>query len=462
MTTTDYHEFLATKARRVPERGLKRDSFDLHPSLFGYQRECTEFALRVGCGAQFLDTGMGKSFIELEWQRVLTEEHNKPTLMLAPIAVGQQHVKEARRFGIDARYVKSHDDVKPGINITNYERLHLFDPRAFCALAGDESSILKSFTGATTRKLMEFGSHIPYLMAATATPAPNDHMELGQHCQFLGVMDSSEMLARWFISDQSEMGRYRLKGYAVRPFWAWVSSWARCLSKPSDLGYSDDGFILPKLETTLHAVETDLSVGAEDGQLFRIPTTSATSIHTEKRLTADDRAEKVAEIVAREPNERWVIWVETNYDADAVLKRIPEAVEVRGSMTPDEKESRLVDFSEGNTRVILTKPRIAGFGLNWQHCARTVFAGVSFSYEAYYQAVRRFWRFGQHRPVHAHVVLAETELQIWQAITRKQSEHSAMKSEMVEAMSRESKTYSVRQGYAPTKKVELPRWMVAA
>lgn len=459
MTTTDYHEFLAHKARPAAERGIKRDSFDLHPSLFGYQRECTEFALRVGCGAQFLDTGLGKSFIQLEWMRTIIEQTNKPSLMFAPIAVGQQHVKEAHRFGIDARYVKSQADVRPGINITNYERMHLFDPSQFCAMAADESSILKSFTGATTRKLMEFGSVIPFRLAATATPAPNDHMELGQHCQFLGVMDSSEMLARWFISDQSEMGRYRLKRYAVRPFWAWVSSWARCLSKPSDLGYKDEGFILPELVTKLHAVETDLSAGADEGQLFRVPTTSATSIHTEKRLTADDRAERVAEIVSAEPNERWVIWVETNYDADAVLARVPEAVEVRGSMTPDEKESRLVDFSDGNARVLLTKPRIAGFGLNWQHCARTVFAGVSFSYEAYYQAVRRFWRFGQRRPVHAHIVLAETELQIWQAIHRKAMEHAAMKSEMVDAMKRESKSHTTRHGYNPTTKIELPRWV---
>ncbi len=456
---TGYNAFLRRKSRSVPERGIRREAFDLHPSLFGYQRECTEFLLRAGCGAAFLDTGLGKSVIQLEWMRTICESTNRPALMFAPIAVGAQHVKEAHRFGLEARVVKSQADIRPGINITNYERLHLFDPREFCALAGDESSILKSFSGATTRKLMEFGSVIPLRLAATATPAPNDHMELGQHCQFLGIMGSSEMLARWFISDQSEMGRYRLKGYAVRPFWQWVSSWARCLAKPSDLGYSDDGFILPELKTILHTVTTDLSVGAANGELFRIPTTSATSIHTEKRLTANDRADRVAEIVTAEPNERWVIWVETNYDADAVMARIPEAVEVRGSMTPDEKEQKLIDFSEGNLRILVSKPRIAGFGLNWQHCARTVFAGVSFSYEAFYQAVRRFWRFGQRRAVEAHVVLAETELMIWQAIQRKAADHRAMKTEMTDAMRRESKTYGVRQDYRPTVPIELPRWI---
>jgi hypothetical protein len=455
----NYQDFLESKRIAAPAKGLSGRIPELHPDLFGYQRECTEFGLRAGNWAAFLDTGLGKSFIQLEWLRVLSEAANKPALMFAPLAVGPQHVREARRFGIEARTVRDQSGVGPGINIANYERLHLFDPSEFAALACDESSILKSFTGSTTSKLMEFGRQIPYRMAATATPAPNDHMELGQHCQFLGVMDSSEMLARWFIADQSEMGRYRLKGYAVKPFWSWVSSWARCLGKPSDLGFLNDGFDLPELRTELHIVDTDHSIGAEEGQLFRIVDTSATSIHKEKRLTSGDRADRVAEIVAREPDERWVIWCETDYDADAVTARIPHAIEVRGSMSADEKEVKLVAFSEGTERVLVTKPRIAGFGLNWQHCARTVFAGVSFSYESYYQAVRRFWRFGQHRPVHAHVVLAETERQIWQIVSRKAREHAAMKSEMVDAMRRESITHTVRADYCPTVPTKLPRWI---
>lgn len=410
--------------------------------------------------AQFLDTGLGKSFIQLEWLRVMAEHTHKPVLMFAPLAVGAQHVREALRFGIEARVVRQASEVRAGINVTNYERLHLFMPDQFGAIACDESSIVKSFTGATTRKLMEFGRGVRYRLAATATPAPNDHMELGQHCQFLGVMDSCEMLARWFIADQTEMGRYRLKRYAVKPFWQWVSSWARCLGRPSDLGYSDDGFVLPELRTHLHYVETDLASGAEEGQLWRTPSTSATSIHREKRLTSNDRAERVAAIVSAEPNERWVVWVETDYDADAVMARIPGAVEVRGSQPADEKEAKLVDFSLGNSRVLVSKPKICGFGLNWQHCARTVFAGVSFSYESYYQAIRRFWRFGQRRPVEAHVVLAETERVIWNVVQRKAREHEAMKSEMTEAMRREAIIRGVRQSYHPTTPTRLPQWMM--
>lgn len=461
MTAESYLKFLETKKIAAPERGLTGNLPALHPSLFGYQSECVEFGLRAGNWAAFLDTGLGKSFIQLEWLRVMSEHTNKPVLMFAPLAVGPQHVKEARRFGIEARTVKDQSEIKSGINIANYERLHLFDPSEFGALACDESSIVKSFTGATTRKLMEFGKDIRYVMAATATPAPNDHMELGQHCQFLKVMGSSEMLARWFIADQSEMGRYRLKGHAVKPFWSWVSSWARCLARPSDLGYSDTGFILPELVTHLHMVETDQTVGAEEGELFRIVNTSATSIHKEKRLTSGDRADRVAEVVLSEPDERWVIWCETDYDADAVMYRVPEAVEVRGSMSADEKEAKLVGFSDGDIRVLVTKPKIAGFGLNWQHCARTVFAGVSFSYESYYQAVRRFWRFGQPRSVQAHVVLAETERTIWQIVQRKAREHAAMKSEMVEAMSRESITRSVKNDYQANKSVQIPEWLSA-
>jgi len=453
-----YRELIARKAVTFEPKGLKRIPA-LNSKMFPHQAACTEFALRTGCAGLFLATGLGKSLCSLDYGRVLVRATNKPVLMLAPLAVANQHHTEAEKFGIDAKAIRDPSEIAgKRIYITNYERLHLFDSDAFAGVILDESSIVKSFTGKTTRALIEFASDMRWRLAATATPAPNDHMELGQHSQFLGVMDSSEMLARWFIADQTEMGRYRLKRYGVKPFWSWVASWARCVGKPSDLGYSDDGFNLPPLHIHRHVVDTDLTAGA-DGLLFRIPDTSATSIHKEKRLTAADRAAKIAELVNAEPDEAWMVWVETDYDADAIMALLPEAVEVRGSMKHEVKEERLDAFTRGQIRVLVSKPSIAGFGLNWQHCARTAFVGLSFSYEMFYQAVRRFWRFGQQRPVECHIAMAETETSIWQTIQRKKDDHEAMKREMFEAMRREVLHKTVKQAYQPTMRASLPAWL---
>lgn len=453
-----YEDFLRSKEIRAQMAGMDRVP-ELSAHLFPHQRATVEFLLKAGRGAAFLDTGMGKTAVELEYGKRVVEHGNKPVLMLAPLAVGKQHIREAERFGVDAQIARDQSDVSgTRIYITNYERLHLFDRHAFGGLILDESSIVKSYTGKTTKALMEFGKDVRWKLPATATPAPNDHMELGQHAQFLGVMDSSEMLARWFIADQSEMGRYRLKRHGIKPFWSWVASWARCVGKPSDLGFSDEGFDLPPLNIHQHVVETDLTAGA-DGMLFRIPDTSATSIHKEKRLTANDRAQKIAELVRAEPNEPWMIWVETDYDADAITALLPEAVEVRGTMKPEVKEERLDAFTQGSIRILVSKPSIAGFGLNWQHCARTAFVGLSFSYEMFYQAIRRFWRFGQSRAVECHIAMAETETAIWQTIQRKKADHETMKEEMFEAMRREVLVSHVKHAYNPTQAARLPAWM---
>jgi hypothetical protein len=454
----DYDSFLKSKELKAPLAGMAQVP-ELAGHLFDHQRDVVGFLLRAGRGAAFLDTGMGKTAVELEYSRQIVEHTNKPVLLLAPLAVGKQHEREAARFGTDAVVVRDQSEVAGArVYITNYERLHLFDRHQFGGIVLDESSIIKSFTGKTTQQITEFGSDMRFRLAATATPAPNDHMELGQHSSFLGVMRSSEMLARWFIADQSEMGRYRLKRHGIDPFWSWVASWARCVGKPSDLGYSDEGFNLPPLNVHRHIVETDITEGA-DGMLFRIPDVSATSIHKEKRLTSGARAERIAELVRAEPNEAWMIWVETDYDADSIMALLPEAVEVRGSMKPEVKEERLNDFTMGKIRVLVSKPSIAGFGLNWQHCARTAFVGLSFSYEMFYQAVRRFWRFGQTRPVECHIALAETETAIWQTIQRKQRDHETMKVQMFEAMRREVLVKGVKNPYEAKAVAKLPKWL---
>lgn len=454
-----YERFLARKTEEHRPVGLDRLP-DLHPNLFGYQRAVTEFLLRAGRGAAFLDTGLGKTFVQLEWARVVTETTGRPALILTPLAVGPQTAAEARRFGIDARIVRDGDRVRPGINIANYERLHLFDPAAFGAVVLDESSILKSFTGKTTRALIEAFSATPYRLACTATPAPNDHTELGQHSEFLGVMASNEMLIRWFVHDSANTKDWRLKRHGVRHFWDWVASWARCLSKPSDIGFSDDGFALPPLEIRRHDVAVDLVEGRGD-RLFRLPDTSATAIHSEKRRTVAERASRLADLVRSEPDEPWVVWCDTDYEADALASRIAGALEVRGSHSAEVKERRLLAFGDGSAPVLITKPTIAGFGLNWQHCARMAFVGLSFSYERFYQAIRRCWRYGQRRPVQVHVTVAETEGAIWEAVTRKSQDHDTMKVQMAAAMLRAGRPARVKAPYEASKPMELPAWLRA-
>ncbi len=465
MSIEAYRDIIARSHSTFTPVGLSGE-FDLPNGLFPHQRACVEFALRAGSSAMFLDTGLGKTFSALAWGQEIVQRTNRPVLMLCPLGVTGQHLREAEKHGIEA--VISRDGAFAGsrIVIANYERLHLFDAAHFSGVILDESSILKSFSGATTRKLISAFSNTPYRLACTATPAPNDHTELGTHADFLGVMSRDQMLMRWFLHDSADTGTWRLKGHAVRPFWDWVASWARCVSKPSDLGFSDNGFDMPELRMHKHLVSADRSIatGEDDfGQIlaFRMPDTSATSIHTEKRLTKDARAAAVAGIVAGDPLEPWTIWVETDYDADAILAAVPDAVEVRGSMPADAKEEILSAFTNGQVKRLVTKASIAGFGLNWQHCARTVFAGMSFSYEAFYQAVRRHWRFRQTRPVECHVVFADTEAAIWDVISRKAGDHDAMKREMAAAMSRSHASEPRLNTYAPNKKAMLPAWMAS-
>lgn len=467
MSLADYRGLIAAKRIAFVPRGMQ-DIPPLNPALKDHQRHSVEFALKAGCAALFLDTGLGKTLCALEWGRVVVEHTGRSVLMLAPLAVAAQHEREAVKFGIDAKAVREPDEITtPRIYITNYDRLAKFNADDFAGVILDESSILKSFTGATTRALIAAFKHTPFRLCCTATPAPNDHMELGQHCQFLGIMNSNEMLSRWFIADQSNMGRYRIKGPAVKSFWEWVASWARCVSKPSDLGFDDTGYDLPPLDLKRHIVAADrsLDAGAEkDGQarLFRMPDTSATSIHREKRMTTDARADVIADLVAAEPGEPWVIWCDTDYEADALADRIPGAIEVRGSMSPEVKEANLTMFSTGQVRVIITKPSIAGFGLNWQHSARMAFVGLSFSYESFYQAIRRCWRFGQSRPVNVHVACADTEESIWQIVSRKAGDHDAMKAEMTAAMARAALSTGVLQTYSPPNPINLPSFLRAS
>lgn len=467
---SSYHATLAAKRIAFEPRGFSDvTDNDLLSGLFDHQKHGVDFALRTGCSGLFYDTGLGKTAMELNWANAIVRRTNRPVLMLAPLAVGQQHIREAERLGVEATISRfGSPPAKPCIAITNYERLEKFDPADFSAVVLDESSILKSFDGKTTRRLISSFKDTPYRLEGSATPAPNDHTEIGQHSEFLGAMPAIQMRIRWFKHDTADTKLWRLKGHAVRPFWDWVASWARCIEKPSDLGYSDDGFVLPELRVHRHTVTADRSgdAGAEkrgkqSGQLrlFRMPDTSATSIHHEKRLTIDARAAMVAEIVSEKPDAPWIIWCDTDYEEDALRAALPTAFAVRGSMSIDIKEERLASFSSGQITKLITKPRIAGYGLNWQHCSNMIFAGLSFSYEAYYQAIRRCWRFRQQNPVDVHVVCADTEAAIWDIVSRKAGDHDIMKDEMSAAMQRAANIVKVMAAYEPRKSARMPVWL---
>jgi superfamily II DNA or RNA helicase len=452
-----YRQFLDAKRPRAHAQGLAKLP-PLLPALKPHQRDCVAFGLTQGRWACFLDTGLGKSLIELEWCRHAAHATNGLALILTPLAVAGQMAREAERFGIPARVIREQAEAAPGVNICNYDRLDRLNPAAFGAVALDESSILKSFTGATTRALISAFAGTPFRMAATATPAPNDHMELGQHAEFLGVMSGVEMLSRFFINDTSTASQqWRLKRHAERSFWDWVSSWARMAETPADLEHDATDYILPPLRVHRHRAAGD--VRAPAGALFAADV-SATTMYDVKRQTAGARAEMCAALVPA--GEACVIWCDTDHEADALKVAIPEAIEVRGSMPAEKKEAALAAFSTGEARILITKPSIAGFGMNWQHCSTMIFAGRTFSYEAWYQAVRRCWRFGQARPVDCHLIVAEGEDQIGRVIERKAADHASMKRAMAEAMRRNrATTAQTRVVYQPTTKGSLPAWLTA-
>lgn len=455
----DYAAFLASKAPRPVATGI--DPAPMHDALFDYQRACVDFCIRQGRAALFLDTGLGKSACILEWCGQMARASNGYALILTPLAVAKQFEREAAKFGYECRVVRDKSEVAPGINVCNYDRINLLDVSVFGAVALDESSILKNFTGKTTCRLIEAFQDTPYRLCATATPAPNDHMELGNHAEFLGIMRSQEMLARWFINDTSTASQqWRLKKSAVHDFWDWVASWARCAETPADLGFDASRFVLEPMNIVRHETYGDLRRPA--GSLF-MDDLSATNMHEVKRQTADARAEAAAELVSAEPHEPWLVWVDTDYEADAVKKRMPDAIELRGSMTPEQKEASIDRFLAGGCTLI-TKPGIAGMGLNFQHCARMIYVGRSFSYEQFYQSVRRCWRFGQTRRVSVHIIVAEGEDQIGRVIQRKADDHKTMKRAMADAMKRAA--YACRQNarvkYNPTHIGRLPTWLRSA
>lgn len=454
-----YDDFLRSKFVRAAPRGFEPAA--VNPKLFQWQADIVRWACQRGSAALWEDCGLGKTPQQLEWARQVCDHTGGRVLILTPLAVAAQTLREAAKFHIaaDVRVAKEQSQAGPQVTITNYERLHLFDPTAFVGVVLDESSILKAYTGATKRALLDAFKATPYRLCCTATPAPNDRMELGNHAEFLGVMPSDEMLSRWFINDSMRSGGYILRPFARDDFWRWCASWAVCIGKPSDLGYADDGFDIPPLTIREHVIE---SQHVPAGMLFDPGhAVSATTVHKEKRNYLEDRVAVVADLVNAD-DDYWAIWCDTDYEADALKLAIPDAVEVRGSHSPEVKEERLEAFSSGQVRKIITKPEIGGFGLNWQHCCKTTwFAG--FSYERWYQAIRRLWRFGQRRPVTCHLVMTANEQSIKAVVDRKSRDqdelHNEMASLMRHGMLEELYHHRTLRRVDATRPAVIPEWM---
>lgn len=420
-----YVDFLAAKSRSDPPTGLSVIP-PLHESLFPFQHDLVSWALKRGRAAIFADCGMGKTLMQLEWARHIPGD----VLILAPLAVSPQTVHEGEKFGISVRYCRTAEDVQPGITITNYEKLAHFDVSRFAGIVLDESSILKSYDGKTRDLLIRSFAATPYRLACTATPAPNDFMEVGNHCEFLGVMSRVEMLSMFFVHDGGETQTWRLKGHAEDDFWRWMASWSAMIRKPSDLGYDDDGFSLPDLRLHEHVIAAGKPA---DGMLFALEALTLQDRIRARRSTVNERVGKCAAMVNAD-NKPWVVWCNLNSEADLLAEQILDAVEIRGSDSEQKKEQAFADFASGKVRVIVTKPTIAGFGLNWQHCANVAFVGLSDSWEQYYQAIRRCWRFGQLSPVNVHLIIADIEGAVLANIKRKDADAAVMADSIVEHM----------------------------
>lgn len=419
-----YAAFLESKVRRLDKIGVEdADASDLHPILHDFQRDGTAWAIRTGRAALFWDCGLGKTFAQLEWARCSADR----ALIVAPLSVARQTVREAHMIDLDVNYVRDGAEVDgDGIWITNYEMVDRFDPAIFDAVVLDESSILKNVDGKTRARLIEQFRVIPRRLACTATPAPNDVSELTNHAEFLGVMRRAEMLAAYFINDERD---WRLKGHAATPMYRWMAGWAMALRRPSDLGYPDAAYELPPLEIRPEAVDVN---HVPEGQLFATDLGGIGGRASVRRQTLDARIARAAELA--EGDEQWIIWCGLNDEARGAAELIDGAVNVEGSWSPDEKAGALEQFQDGVIRVLVTKPSIAGFGMNFQNCSRMVFLGLSDSYESYYQAIRRCWRFGQIEPVEVVIVVSELERQIADNVRRKEREASRMGEQLVQAM----------------------------
>ena len=457
----NYLEFIKSKSRSVPTSGIKVSTDELNPNLFDWQARIVQWALSRGRAALFEECGMGKTIQQLSWSEQVFKHTGQPVILHCPVGVREQTKDEAEKFWIDCpvSVVNDATEVIDGINLVNYEKIHLFDLSVFSGVVLDESSILKNFVGKTRNQIIKGYWNTPYKLACTATPSPNDHMELGNHAEFLGAMLREDMLSKYFVHDSGDTAKWRLRGHAKSDFWQWVSSWATCCSKPSDVGGSDDGFDLPELTVNRHQLDAGLKQG--NGLLFDIDSVNATTIHESRRNTLEERCQMAASI-ANGKDCPVIVWCDTNDESKLLASLIPDSIEVHGSQSEKVKIDAFNKFESGEVRVIITKPKIAGFGMNWQHCNSQVFAGVNYSFELYYQAVRRSWRFGQSKPVTVDIVIADDMHAVSSAVASKEADHRLMQTEMANAVKGNhelSVDTQLKSRYNPGQTVSIPSFL---
>jgi superfamily II DNA or RNA helicase len=452
-----YADFLERKLHTGADHGF--EPVFMPPQLFDFQQALVEWAVRKGRAAIFADCGLGKTAMQLTWAENVAQHTGRPVLILTPLAVAAQTIREGEKFGIEA-HRSSDGSVAGKIAITNYERLSAFTPGDFGGVVCDESSILKSFDGARRNEITDFMRKVPYRLLATATAAPNDFIELGTSSEALGYMGHMDMLARFFKNDQNnltsrrmygEAPKWRFKGHAEQPFWRWVTSWARACRKPSDLGFGDGRFILPPLNEIDHLIETNT---VPEGMLFAMPATDLREQRAEKKRTVQERCEQVADMVAT-TGKPALVWCHLNEEGNLLQQLIPDSIQVSGSDRDDVKESRLVDFAEGRARVLITKPKIGAWGLNFQHCNHITYF-PSHSFEQYYQSVRRCWRFGQKHAVKVDIVLTEGERRIMENLSRKRQQAEQMFSNLVTEM---NNSIAIAKPAYNSTPIALPSWL---
>ena len=449
--TVNYADYVTRKLSRVPPTGIA-SGFSVPSSLFPHQRALTEWAIKRGRAAIFADTGLGKSRMQIAWADAVNRHTGRPVLILAPLAVAPQTVAEGFDLGVNILHCRDMAEVGPCINITNYDRLHRFDASAFGGVVLDESSCIKHHNTKTLKTLLDAFETTAFKLCATATPAPNDWTELGTHAEFLGICTRQEMLAEFFTHDGGDTSVWRLKGHARHIFWQWVSTWGAMVRKPSDLGFNDSAYNLPPLHLHEHTVKTEMPL---NGMLFACEAQTLSERRDARRMSIEDRVADCASIVNADM-QPWVVWCDLNAEGDALTAAIDGAVQIAGADPLEVKEQRLADFAAGKFRVLVSKPSICGFGLNWQHAARMAFVGVTDSFESYYQAVRRCWRFGQKRDVHVHIFASSAEGAVVANLKRKERDATAMAESLsaetrdavmaeVTGLTRETNTYNAGQ-----------------
>ena len=449
----NYEDFLKSKRFVLESSGFDIDKAELNPMLYEFQKDIVRWALKKGKACIFADCGLGKTPMQLSWAHQVCTHAGGMVLILAPLAVADQTKREAEKFGYTAKVVESQSECISGINITNYEKMDKFVANEFVGVVLDESSILKSYSGKVRTAIIQNFHSVPYKLACTATPAPNDYMEIGNHSEFCGVMTRSEMLSMFFVHDGGQTSKWRLKGHATDVFWQWLATFSVFVDNPANIGYQVSGYDLPKLNINEIIV---------DGNEPIKESLTLTERREARKESLELRCKKAAKLV-NSSNEKWLVWCDLNDESARLSELISESVEVKGSDKSEYKSNSMLAFSDGTVKCLITKPKIAGFGMNWQNCHNMIFTGLSDSYEQYYQAVRRCWRFGQEKPVNVYIIISAKEGCVKENIERKQCDFQKMQSEMTELTKEITKkelksTCRISTPYEPTKEMKLPDW----